>query len=39
MGSKLRPRKLKHLVSEQLGVEIQTGEHEPAEDARAALAL
>lgn len=38
---KLRPRKLKHLAAEHLGIVIQEGEggHDPAEDARAALAL
>lgn len=32
-----RPRKLRHLAKEILGAVIQTGEHNPAEDARAAL--
>lgn len=35
----VRPRRLKHLSAEHLGVVIQTGEHDPAEDAQAALAL
>lgn len=35
----VKPRRLKHLVEQHLGIQIQTGEHEPAEDARAALAL
>jgi RNA exonuclease 4 len=35
----VKPRRLKHLVAAHLGAAIQTGEHEPAEDARAALAL
>ena len=34
-----RPRKLKHLVHHYLQLDIQTGSHEPAEDARGALAL
>ena len=34
-----KPRRLKHLTQQHLGVVIQEGEHEPAEDARAALAL
>ena len=38
-GGKTRAKKLKLLVQQYLGIDIQTGEHEPAEDARAALAL
>lgn len=38
-GGKMRAKKLKLLVHQHLGIDIQTGEHEPAEDARAALAL
>ena len=34
-----KPRRLKHLAASHLGIAIQTGEHDPAEDARAALAL
>ena len=34
-----RPRRLKALALAELGVEVQTGRHDPAEDARAALAL
>lgn len=36
---KTRPRRLKHLAATHLGCVIQEGEHDPAEDARAALAL
>ena len=36
---KHRPQKLKKLTKEILGVEIQEGEHDSADDARAALAL
>lgn len=36
---KHRPQKLKKLTQEVLGVEIQEGEHDSADDARAALAL
>ena len=35
----MKPRRLVHLVQEYLGVDIQNGSHDPAEDARAALAL
>jgi len=35
--TKLRSRSLKILAAEQLGLEIQTGEHTPVEDARCAL--
>jgi DNA polymerase III epsilon subunit-like protein len=35
----VKPRRLKLLAEQHLGAAIQTGEHEPAEDARAALAL
>jgi RNA exonuclease 4 len=38
-NGKVKPRRLKHLVELHLAAEIQSGEHEPAEDARAALAL
>jgi RNA exonuclease 4 len=38
-GGPMKPRRLKHLVLEHLGVDIQAGNHDPAEDARAALAL
>jgi len=34
-----RPRRLKHLTKEFVGVEIQTGEHNSIEDARAAMML
>lgn len=34
-----RPKRLKHLAEQFLGLAIQGGEHDPAEDARAALAL
>ena len=34
-----RPKRLKHLAEQFLGLSIQSGEHDPAEDARAALAL
>jgi len=37
--SKGRPRALKYLARRYLGVTIQTGEHDPAEDARSALLL
>jgi hypothetical protein len=38
-GGKLRPRRLKSLAAEFLGMEIQTGEHSPAEDAIAPMRL
>ncbi|CAM9599977.1 unnamed protein product [Phaeothamnion confervicola] len=38
-GGKLRPRALRKLAAEYLGITIQSGEHDPAEDARAALRL
>ncbi|KDD76560.1 hypothetical protein H632_c181p0 [Helicosporidium sp. ATCC 50920] len=38
-GAKGRARPLKALAQEELGLEIQTGEHSPVEDARAALYL
>jgi len=38
-AGQVRAKRLKHLAEAHLGVAIQTGEHEPAEDARAALAL
>ena len=34
-----RPRKLRHITNEFLGLKIQDGEHDPCEDARAALLL
>jgi hypothetical protein len=34
---KLKPRALRHLAAEQLGLAIQVGEHSPVDDARAAL--
>lgn len=34
---KLKPRALRHLASEVLGLTIQEGEHSPVDDARAAL--
>ena len=34
-----RPKRLKHLAEQFLGLAIQDGEHDPAEDARAALAI
>ena len=34
-----RPRKLRHITYEFLGLRIQDGEHDPCEDARAALYL
>lgn len=34
-----RPRKLRDLVKEEFDYDIQTGEHDPAEDARAAMAM
>ncbi|KAI7844376.1 hypothetical protein COHA_002174 [Chlorella ohadii] len=36
---KLKPRALRHLAAEQLGLTIQEGEHSPVDDARAALLL
>ncbi|CAM9880947.1 unnamed protein product, partial [Discosporangium mesarthrocarpum] len=38
-GGKLKPRALRKLADEYLGIVIQEGQHDPAEDARAALAL
>ncbi|TYZ64942.1 hypothetical protein PybrP1_000615 [[Pythium] brassicae (nom. inval.)] len=38
-GTKLYPKALKDLAGEVLGLEIQTGEHDSVEDARAALQL
>lgn len=35
----LKPRALRHLASEQLGLTIQEGEHNPMDDARASLYL
>ncbi|KAG1673239.1 hypothetical protein FOA52_013119 [Chlamydomonas sp. UWO 241] len=36
-GRKPRPRALRHLAREQLGMVIQDGQHSPVDDARAAL--
>jgi RNA exonuclease 4 len=38
-GGAPRPRRLQALAADLLGVNIQDGEHDPAEDARAALAV
>ena len=38
-GRKPRPRALRHLAFEELGLGIQEGEHSPVEDARSALYL
>ncbi len=38
-SGRVRPRALRELAAEQLGLEIQHGEHSPLEDARAALYL
>ena len=38
-GSKPKPRALRHLAFEELGLGIQEGEHSPVEDARCALYL
>ena len=38
-GGAPRPRRLQALAADLLGVSIQDGEHDPAEDARAALAV
>lgn len=38
-GGKLRPRRLKDLAQEMLGMEIQEGKHDSGEDARAAMLL
>lgn len=38
-GGKLRPRKLKDLAEECLGMDIQGGKHDSGEDARAAMLL
>lgn len=38
-GGKPRPKALKVLAAEELGLNIQTGEHSPVDDARAALYL
>ncbi len=38
-GGKSRPRALRALAAEQLGLTIQEGEHSPVDDARAALYL
>ncbi|KUF87156.1 hypothetical protein AM588_10001418 [Phytophthora nicotianae] len=38
-GTKLYPKSLKNLTAEVLGKEIQTGQHDSVEDARAALEL
>lgn len=38
-GDKLRPRALRHLAKEVLGLDIQEGAHSPVDDARCALYL
>ncbi len=38
-SGKLKPRALRVLASQELGLTIQEGEHSPVEDARAALYL
>lgn len=38
-GRKAKPRALRHLAREELGLTIQAGEHSPVDDARAALYL
>ncbi|KAL6749604.1 ribonuclease H-like domain-containing protein [Haematococcus lacustris] len=38
-GRKAKPRALRHLAAELLGLDIQSGEHSPVDDARAALYL
>ena len=38
-GRRPKPRSLRVLASEQLGLDIQSGEHTPVDDARAALYL
>lgn len=38
-GRKPKPKALRHLAFEQLGLGIQSGEHSPVEDARATLYL
>lgn len=38
-GSKRRPKSLRQLAQEELGLVIQAGEHNPVDDARAALYL
>ncbi|KAK9829039.1 hypothetical protein WJX72_003585 [[Myrmecia] bisecta] len=38
-GRRPKPRALRHLAAEQLGLTIQEGEHTPVDDARAALYL
>jgi len=38
-GRKPKPRALRKLAAEQLGLEIQSGEHSPVDDARCALYL
>lgn len=37
VSGKLRSRRLRHVVLQELGISIQDGEHDPAQDARAAL--
>lgn len=38
-SGRLKARALRHLAAEQLGLQIQEGEHSPVDDARAALYL
>lgn len=38
-GRRPKPRALRHLAKEELGLDIQSGEHTPVDDARAALYL
>lgn len=38
-GRKAKPRALRHLAAEHLGLTIQEGEHTPIDDARATLYL
>ena len=36
-GQKAKPRSLRHLAEDELGMSIQAGEHSPVDDARSAL--
>mmetsp|Transcript_25735 Transcript_25735/g.24595 ORF Transcript_25735/g.24595 Transcript_25735/m.24595 type:complete len:398 (-) Transcript_25735:293-1486(-) len=38
-GGKFKPRSLKELTKQHLGIQIQSGEHDPGEDARSAVML